>query len=873
MITPRTAAVLLFFFSAATLDSAAQPTAVAGGVRFSFHGLAEKSVVLAGDFNAWSKDETPLRQDSSGEWSATVRLLPGSFQYKFFVDGSRYEIDSANPATIDNFDHSSRNSIFLLTPEYTVVMTAEPPEPRANPGDDYPPAPDRKAVYLNIIWHQHQPLYINPEKDQLSGPWVRTHGTKDYYDMAATLRSYPKVHCTINLTSSLLLQLREYYLKRLGPYVDVRRNTIDDGAFLAAWRGKTDPWIDLALKPAEQFTHEDQDFLYRNAWNAFGISQVMIARFPQYLALRRKLPQQGTPPYDCFSPQEMREIKFWFYLAYFDPDFFRGPVRLPDGATCDLSGYVDCRDDSTFVLKKTVTEADCHRMVVECYKVLAGIIPEHKALRYSEQTPLGQVEVITTPYCHPILPLLYDTDLARTCQPNDSLPPRFSFPEDAAAQVAKGVNMYREIFGSAPSGMWPGEGAVAQPILSLLRDNGILWTASDVRVLARSKPLGMPNTTPYRFPAGDHRSISLVFRDTELSDRIGFKYQGYKGEEAAEDFITTILSRAPARTDNDVLITVILDGENAWEWYRKDIDGKEFLHALYRKLSRLYDTGRIITTTTSEYIKGNAKRGIAPHSANRLPAMRWLWPGSWINANFDTWIGEFEENTAWAYLLTARTDLGRSRIKRPAPAAAVPAEGTKAWYGYKAWEEMYAAEGSDWFWWYGNDQTAPGGDKPFDIAYITHLRNVYKFANRAGAALALPAFKEIIAEAQPGAQSQGTMAQSRQEMQTVLFTCDASAVKVSRAIFIAGGVPQLGAWVPNAIQMYDDGTHGDSKAGDGVWSLQVELPAGAVIEYKYTNSGERGVWSPGEEFAGRNRTVTVPQAPGSPLQIRDIFGK
>jgi alpha-amylase/alpha-mannosidase (GH57 family) len=639
----------------------------------------------------------------------------------------------------------------LLASDYAITLSqSDHVMPPPNPSDVYPPAPDRKPIYLNIIWHQHQPLYINPEKDQLSGPWVRTHATKDYYDMAAILRDYPDVHCTINLSSSLLNQLLTYYVDRLGPFIDTKLNEMDVRGFLKAWKGKTDPWIDLMLKNTAKFDSTDIDYLYRNPWNAFGISPVQIARFPQYAALQEKLKGAPAGSRDVFTEQEMREIKFWFFLADFDPDFLRGPVTLPDGSVCDLSTYVEYRSDGKFYLRRPPTEGDCRRMVVEAYKVMAAVIPIHRELRLDMRRGTGQVEIITTPYDHPILPLIFNSDLARVCQPHDSLPPRFAFPRDAAAQVTKSVVMYRKMFGASPEGMWPAEGSVAQPVLPLFAENGIRWIASDVQVLDRSEPRGMPNTSPYRFPAGrggEEDSSAwevLVFRDTDLSDRIGFTYQNYEGEVGTEDFIRSILARAPRVGDPDALLTVILDGENAWEWYKKDMDGKAFLHALYRKLSVLERERRVITVTTSEYLAGDPSRGVPPHPTGQLPAMKNLWPGSWINANFDTWIGEQEENTAWEYLLRVRTDLGGSGISEPDPMAPPPKQNTRDWFGWKAWEEMYAAEGSDWFWWYGDDQTAPGGDKPFDTAYLIHLRNVYSFARKAGSSIRWPGLAPII---------------------------------------------------------------------------------------------------------------------------------
>jgi alpha-amylase/alpha-mannosidase (GH57 family) len=747
----------------------AQPTIAPDGVRFTYHGTAKRSVSVVGDFNGWNKEVDLLHPGTDGVWSMSRALQPGIHQYKFLIDGTEYVNDPGNTALIDNYNRSSRNSVFVLTDENMVLLSAEAPPARVNPNDQYTLPDDHKRVFVHILWHQHQPLYANPETDQLAGPWVRTHGTKDYYDMAAMLEKYPDVHCTINLTSSLLHQLRGYYLDRLGPYIDARKHTIDIPGFWKQWKGKTDPWVDLALTPATSYTDTDRDLLYRNAWNAFGINDVMLERFPEYHALKAKLASAHDTHGSMFSVQEMQEIIFWFYLAHFDPDFLRGPVKLTGGVVCDLSDLVREEGEGIFRLKRPVTHTDCVRMVVEAYNVMAAIIPVHRALHYSPEQHTGQIDVITTPYYHPILPLIYDSELARICQPADTLPGRFSYPEDARAQVVKAVRMYKKIFGVAPTGMWPGEGSVAQPVLEILRSNGILWTASDVRVLQRSRPTGQSNTTPFRFPAGS-KPMSLVFRDTDLSDRIGFKYQSMEGEAAAEDFVQSLLAFAPQKDQPDVLITVILDGENAWEWYRHDVDGKRFLNALYRKLTVLHKHGLVTSTTMSEYIAGNAVRGVPAHPVESQPAMEWLWPGSWINANYDTWIGEREENTAWEYLLQARGDLQRSGVSRPDPQKDPPRKASRAWNAYMAWEELYAAEGSDWFWWYGADQIAPAGDKPFDQGYIAHLKNLYRFAVLAGGRMPARAFTPIIHDAdaaspQPDSDSagQGVMGKSKEK--------------------------------------------------------------------------------------------------------------
>ncbi|MEX2089834.1 MAG: carbohydrate-binding module family 20 domain-containing protein [Bacteroidota bacterium] len=736
-------------------------------------------------------------------------------------------------------------------------------------GDEYPKT--GATLYLNIIWHQHQPLYLDPGSDQLQGPWVRTHGTKDYYDMVSILEKYPSIHFTVNLTSSLLHQLEEYYLKRLKPFVDLKRNHVDAKRYFAKYRGKTDPWIDLALKHTKDFDARDLQFLLTNVWNAFGISDVIMNRYPEYKAL-----QERFKAVDAWglSEQERREIKFWFYMAYFDPDFLEGRVKLATGAMIDLTDLITKQGDGTYRLNKTIAEDDCNRIVAETYKVLAAIIPLHKKMMYQPSLHTGQVEIITTPYYHPILPLVYDSDLGRLCQPNDPMPPRFFFPKDAEAQVAKAVVYYEDTFGVSPTGMWPAEGSVAHDIVAVFAKHGITWTATDEKILSRSKPQGCSKYYPYslRGTNGTDNPMAIVFRDTDLSDKIGFVYQNLEGEVAADDFIRHVLSYAPREGEPDRLLTVILDGENAWEWYRFDNEGKTFQNALYRKLTKLHESGQVVTSTVTEYMQGNPHRGIPAHPIESMRNLEWLWPGSWINANYDTWIGDDEENRAWEYLLTARKDLENSGLKQPDPHAPEPRKNTKAWYAYRAWESMYAAEGSDWFWWYGTDQTAPAGDKPFDLAYITHLNNIYKFARLAKGTMPdrnfLPIVRDEMAEPNP---VQGTMAQSEQDIVTVVFQVDAREVYVRKAIYIAGNHDALGEWTPNKVRLFDDGSHGDQK-GDGIWTLELQLPPGLELEYKYTNSGPEGNWNPGDELPMRNRRVHVMETPGGKQIIRDIFG-
>jgi len=833
----------------------AQPVGLGDGkVEFKYSAPNARQVYLAGGFNRWNATDNAMEKGKGGIWKITLEFEPGIYQYKFVVNGTDWIQDPANPAGIDD-NYGGLNSVFVLKKDGSVALEAQAQGP-TNPNDEYPAGP---KVHLAIIWHQHQPLYADPVEDYLRGPWVRLHATKDYYDMAAMLQNYPKVHVTINLTSVLLMQLQDYYVERLAPVANGDR--IDEAKYFADFGGRTDPWIDLLLKDTDKFDATDNEYLTGGVWNAFGISDVMIERFPEYKALREK---GGAN----LSVDEKRQLKIWFALAWFDPDFLDGKVELVSGEKVDLSDLVENRDGKWFA-RSDFTEDDANRLVAESYKVMAAVVPAHRKLMQD-----GRGEIITTPYYHPILPLLFDSDIAKVCQPGTPMPSRFNYPGDARAQVVRGVAYYEELFGAKPYGMWPGEGSVSDQLVPVFSDAGIRWIATADGVLSKSTPPNQPIWQPYRLDPDRGQgtenledAVAVVFRDTELSDRIGFKYQTKPGGEAAEDFVQKVLSFAAEGEDR--LVTVILDGENAWEWYRLSPDAKDFLNAMYRKLEKLYDLERVITVTPREYIDGNPTRGVKAHPIEDFSELEPLWPGSWINANFDTWIGEREENIAWNMLGNVRAELESWGIEQPDPTKSAPIAG-KELAAWNAWEAIYAAEGSDWFWWFGGDQGAPGGDTPFDEAFRTHLSNVYRYAAQAGVNVEVPEFNPVLTGVS-GAGG-GAMALGGGEDVEVTFVVDASAQSVKDAIYIVGAPPELGEWTPNKIKMFDDGTHGDKTKGDGLWSITVTSKDGASIDYKYTNSGEEGQWEPGEEFPVSNRAITVKGDSGA-MTVMDVFGE
>jgi alpha-amylase/alpha-mannosidase (GH57 family) len=542
------------------------------------------------------------------------------------------------------------------------------------PGSTSPASTD--TLYLNIIWHQHQPLYYQDKTGVYTRPWVRVHATKDYYDMAATVAKYPDVHVTFNLTPVLIRQLDDF---------------VKNGA-------KDEYWV-LAEKPASQLTAENKDFLLRRFFDA-NLDHIINVH-PGYKAL---LDKRGGTTDDViaaaittFSEQDFRDLQIWFNLAWFDPD---------ELSKAPLKALVD--KDHGFA------ESDKKIVFDQVRSLMAKVIPIHKQLQDS-----GQIEVITTPYAHPILPLLYDTNLALTGNPGAEMPDRFSYPNDAIAQLNRSVQIYKDHYRRAPLGLWPGEGAVAQEIVSLVAKAGYQWMATGEPVLAQS--LGIGSFTrdsqetvqeadqlyrPYYVQGASGGKVAVFFRDGTLSDKIGFTYSGTPGETAAKDLmrrLENIRTRLKAQgATGPHIVSIILDGENAWENYPND--GKAFLKALYQHLS---DSKTVKTVTPSEYLK------LFPEQNT----LKKLFPGAWFSPNYDTWIGEPEETQAWNYLGKVRYELSLYDMThtRTASSKAIA----------QAEDYMYLAEGSDWFWWFGSDQDS-GQDDYFDTAFRALLSKVYE---------------------------------------------------------------------------------------------------------------------------------------------------
>lgn len=499
-------------------------------------------------------------------------------------------------------------------------------------------------------------------------PWVRLHGTKDYLDMLLLLDEFPGIRQTFNLVPSLLDQLADY---------------TDHGA--------SDRHLYLSRKPVADLTDEERLEIADSFFSAHF--ETMIQPYPRYSELHKRC-RDSSPRMRLsnLSDQDYLDLQFWSNAAWIDP-MFRG--------NADISRLLTKGRD--------FTEGEKNSLLDFQLSILKRIIPE-----YQKHAREGRIEVSFSPYYHPILPLLVDSEIARMAIPGAELPlRRFVHPEDADVQIGRAVQLYHQLFGEDDPGMWPSEGSVSEAILPILQKHGVRWIATDEEIYFASMNLaqqaGAPGISQVNgfhrafSVAGPEKPIGLLFRDHKLSDKIGFVYSGWEPFRAADDFVNNLkqLDKSFSGSGEEPIVAVILDGENAWEYYRND--GADFLRALYSRLER--EKG-IETVLPKELFAAN-------QPIHKLPR---LFAGSWINHNFAVWIGHTEDNSAWDLVKQTRDKLVERQSSKDSPAANVLAQ---------AWEAIYIAEGSDWCWWYGDDHHT---DQflTFDLLFRRHLSRVWE---------------------------------------------------------------------------------------------------------------------------------------------------
>jgi alpha-amylase/alpha-mannosidase (GH57 family) len=523
---------------------------------------------------------------------------------------------------------------------------------------------DPDGFYLMLLWHQHQPLYPKDADGVVTRPWVRVHATKDYYDMAALSEEFPGVQVTFNLTPVLLLQIE------------------------ALVNGTKDRYWVMTEVPADQLDDTQKQYLLDRF---FDTNQLIIDRFPRYQELAEKRTSGET-----FTTGDYRDLQVLFNLAWIDPDFLaQEPLA---SLVAKGSGF---------------TEEDKATVLDEQMKIIEMVIPEYTKL-WNE----GRIEVTTTPLAHPILPLLVDSNLAQVGDPAGIAPKhRFIAIADAQEQVRRGLDEAERILGRRPTGMWPGEGAVAQLAMPIFQAQGVQYVATGETVLAPSLGIGTFTRNaegtvqeadelyrPWNAVLKDPPPVAMFFRDQVLSDQIGFQYSGTPADDAVADFMGRLQNAkdqlAAQGATGPHVVSVILDGENAWESYPND--GKDFLRGLY---GALQDADWVKTVTPSEYLAA---------FGDTLEGLTSVYPGSWFSSNYATWIGEQEEADAWDYLWQAHHD-----YQAAVQSGTVPQDALDA-----AYDKLLFAEGSDWFWWFGSDQSS-GDDLYFGGAFRELIGQMY----------------------------------------------------------------------------------------------------------------------------------------------------
>ncbi len=395
-------------------------------------------------------------------------------------------------------------------------------------------------VSLAFFWHQHQPYYPDDVTGENPMPWVRLHGTKDYWGMAMLLAETPEMHATVNLVPSLLVQLQAY-----------------------TDRGHQDRHLRVSHLSPDALDEEDLEYLLDDFFMAYA--EQMIRPFPRYYELYQKRGfgiDTAAKAARRFSKRDLMDLQCWSNLAWFHPLAFE---RDKDLAEFRKKGCRWTQNEKEWLLAKQL-------------ELLAEIVPLHRKLH-----DRGQIELTTTPFYHPILPLLWDKRLAQRAMPEVALPRALaSYPDDVQRQIDEAVEFHQRLFGKPPRGMWPSEGSVCQGIIPAIAKAGIQWIATDEEILSCSTNgwvsrdsngyLRNPEMLyrPWRIEEAG-RSLQIIFRDHAMSDQIGFHYQRFAANHAVDDFIGKLEAIGRATSGNaghrPTLVNIILDGENCWEYY------------------------------------------------------------------------------------------------------------------------------------------------------------------------------------------------------------------------------------------------------------------------------------------------------------------
>lgn len=526
-----------------------------------------------------------------------------------------------------------------------------------------------KKLSIAFYWHMHQPVYqLNPDGDYLM-PWVRLHAVKDYLDMVLILDNFKNLKLNFNLVPVLLDALIDYSEKG---YHDIHSR--------------------FTVTAISELTNDDKEFILNNFFDANY--STMIAPYEHYNNLYQKRFADESANIHDFSDQEYSDIMAWFNLAWIDPIY---KEMFPEIETLIEKGQ-------NYSIKDRIEIIELHR------KIIQMIIPT-----YSRFQQDGRVEITTSPYYHPILPILLDIKSSQKgLSTIDQSLSTLNMEEDAKLQTKYALDRMEEIFGIRPKGIWPSEQCINPEELELFKELGVQWTISDEGILTNSidfefvrdfkgyleDPYYLTKTYKYKTQNSD---IQMIFRDSVIPNLISFEYSNHDPKIAATDLydrIKVIQNKLRSSPDENHLITIAMDGENCWENYFDD--GLTFLKTIY---SMIEEDSSLETVLISDYLDQETHH----------KELKKIHSGSWINKNFQLWLGEPVKNLAWNYLKQVKCDLNDFIAENPNHQSLSLAQ-----------RELMIAQGSDWFWWYGEPNDS-GQDHIFDYLFREHLKNVYRY--------------------------------------------------------------------------------------------------------------------------------------------------
>lgn len=526
-----------------------------------------------------------------------------------------------------------------------------------------------KKLSIAFYWHMHQPVYqLTPDGDYLM-PWVRLHAVKDYLDMLLILDKFPKIKLNFNFVPTLLDSLIEYGEK---DYHDIHSR--------------------LSVTNIDELTNDDKEFILNNFFDANYTSMIQPHR--HYNELYKKRFSSESVNISDFSDQDFSDLMAWFNLAWIDPSYTE---IFPEFK-------VLIEKEKNYTHKDRIDIIEFHK------KIIRMIIP-----KYKEAMEKGQIEITTSPYYHPILPILTDIKSSqKELSAIDESLNDFDMTEDARIQINSALDRVEEIFGKRPQGFWPSEQGVNAHTLEILKESGVKWAVSDEGVLSHSidyefirdyrgyleDPYFLTKSYKYKTQNSD---LYMVFRNSVLPNLISFEYANHDPKAAASDLfdrIKVIQTKLQKSPDKCHLLTIAMDGENCWENYMQD--GAIFLKEIY---SLIENDETLETVLISDYI----------NKEKYHKELKKIHSGSWINRNFQIWIGEPVKNLAWGYLKKVKEDFNKFKRENP-----------KHKNIELAHKEILIAQGSDWFWWYGEPNDS-GQDHLFDYLFREHLKNVYRF--------------------------------------------------------------------------------------------------------------------------------------------------